>query len=179
MTFQLQNSSFRLVSFSDITANFSVQTVEILTSWMKCDIFFLGREDWLTYLLTYLLTYSTEHSPSWEANRFSPSQEIPRILWNPKVNYRIHKCPPPVPTLSQIDLVHSPKSHFLKINPNVSLQSSPGTSKWPPSLRFPLRNPAYTSPLPHTCYMLRPYHSSRFDHTNNIAWGGKEDLTLK
>ena len=23
-------------------------------------------------------------SPSWEANRFSASQEIPRILWNPE-----------------------------------------------------------------------------------------------
>ena len=29
-----------------------------------------------------LFTYSTEQSPSWEANRFSASQEIPRILWN-------------------------------------------------------------------------------------------------
>ena len=25
-----------------------------------------------------------EQSPSWEANRFSASQEIPRILWNPR-----------------------------------------------------------------------------------------------
>ena len=53
----------------------------------------------LTHLLTYLLSYSMQHSPSWEANRFSASQEIPRILWNPKVHYRIHKCPPPVPIL--------------------------------------------------------------------------------
>ena len=47
----------------------------------------------LTYLLTYLLTHSPhsfthsmEQSPSWESNRFSRSQEIPCVLWNPKVH---------------------------------------------------------------------------------------------
>jgi len=45
----------------------------------------------LTYFLTYLLTNSKEQSPSWEAIQFSARQEIPRILWNPKVHCRIHK----------------------------------------------------------------------------------------
>jgi len=50
-----------------------------------------------------------EQSP-WEANRFSASQEIPRILWNPKFHYRIHKYPPPVHIQSQLDTTHTPHS---------------------------------------------------------------------
>ena len=57
---------------------------------------------------TSLLTHSMQQSPSWEANWFSASQEIPRILLKPKVHYRIYKCPPPVPILSQLDPVHTP-----------------------------------------------------------------------
>jgi hypothetical protein len=47
-----------------------------------------------------------QQSPSWEDNRFAASQEIPRLLWNPKVPHRIHKRPPPVPIQSQLDSVH-------------------------------------------------------------------------
>jgi hypothetical protein len=76
----------------------------------------LGRLNWRTviemerlcYLLTYFRTYSMEQSPSWEANRFSAGQKIPRILCNPEVQHRIHKCPPPVPILSQLDPVPIP-----------------------------------------------------------------------
>ena len=53
------------------------------------------------------------HSPSWEANWFAASQEIPRILWNPKVHFRTNKRPPPVPILGQPYPVHIPTSHLL------------------------------------------------------------------
>jgi len=42
----------------------------------------------------YLLSYSMLRSPSLEANWFAASQDIPLILWNPKVHYRTHKRPP-------------------------------------------------------------------------------------
>jgi hypothetical protein len=73
-----------------------------------------------TYLLTYLLTNSIQKSPSLEANLFSASQEIPRILWNPKVHYRIHKYPPPVPTLSHLDQVRTPtQTHLTFTHPHL------------------------------------------------------------
>jgi len=49
-----------------------------------------------------------EQSPSVKASRFCASQEIPRILLNPKVHCHIFKRPPPLPVLSQINPVHFP-----------------------------------------------------------------------
>jgi len=111
-----------------------------------------------------------EQSPSWEANRFSATQEIPHIWWNPNVHYRIHKCPTPVPIMSQLDPVHVTISHFLKIHVNSISLSAPGFSKWSLSLSFPHQNPVYTTPLPHTRYMSRPSHSSRIYNPNKIGW---------
>ena len=79
-----------------------------------------------------------EKCPCREANSFSATQEIPCNLWNPRVHYRIHKNPPPVPILSHR-------------NP-VRLPSTPGSSNWSPSLSIPHWKTVCTS-IPHTCYM--------------------------
>ena len=71
--------------------------------WLRTARNMLNEHISLLTLLNYLLTYSMQQSTSWEANWFSASQEIPRILWNPKAYYRIHTCPPHVLTLSHIN----------------------------------------------------------------------------
>ena len=85
----------------------------------------------------FLLTYSMVQSPSWEANWFAASQEIPRISRNPKFHYRTHKRPPTVCILGQPNPVHIPTSHLLEIHPNIIHPSTPRSPKWSLSLWFP------------------------------------------
>ena len=119
-------------------------------------------------LLWTLITYSIVQSPSWETNWFAASQEIPRISRNPKVHYRAHKRPPPVPILGQSNPVHIPTSHLLEIHPNIH-PSTPRSPQWSPSLRFPQQDPIHplSSPIRATC----PAHHILLDFITRTILG--------
>ena len=108
-------------------------------------------------------------SPSWEANQFAASQEIPRISRNPKVHYRTHKTPPPVSILGQSNPVHIPTSHLLEIHPNIIHSSKPRSPQWSLSLRFPHQDPIHplSSPIRATC----PVHLILLDFTTRTILG--------
>jgi hypothetical protein len=84
-------------------------------------------------------------------------------------------CPYP----SQLDPVHTPTSHFLKIHFNIILPSTPGSPQWCLSFRFPHRNPVHASPLPHKRYVSRPSHSSRFHDPHNGEWAVRHAVHYK
>ena len=54
---------------------------------------------------------------------------------------------------------------------DITLRSMPRSFKWSLSYSSPQQNPLRTSPVSHTCQMPHPFHSSSFDHSNNILWG--------
>jgi hypothetical protein len=59
-------------------------------------------------------------SPSWGAANCAATQELPSILCNPKVLYRVHKSPALVPILSHINPIHTIPSYLSKIHCNIT-----------------------------------------------------------
>ena len=99
-------------------------------------------------------------SPSWEANWFAASQEIPRIFMEPEGSLPHSQASATCPILGQPNPVHIPTSHLLEIHRNIIHPSTPRSPQWSLSLRFPHQDPIRPPLLTHTRHMPSPLVTS-------------------
>ena len=127
-----------------------------------------GDGVYLLLLLLLLLLLFTSRVLLEKLTGSAASQEIPRTLWNPKVHHRIHKCPPPVPILSQLH----PGSTHPTSRRSILILSSHLRLGLPNGL-FPSGFPTRTlsTPLPSTIVATCPANLILLDFTTRTILG--------
>jgi len=116
---------------------------------------------WGTWKLLTLLYYLPTYLPTYLPN--NSTEQNPRLLWNRKVHYHVHKSPPFVPVLSQMHSVHIFPPYFPKNHSNIIFPSMSRSS----SRLFPS---GFTTKILYAFFnfpMSCPSHSPRVHHPNN------------
>jgi hypothetical protein len=96
-------------------------------------------------------------SPTCKAKGYSPIKGYTWLLLQRKVRYRVHNNPPLVPSLSQINPVHTPTTYWITIHFNI-ISSSPTHLKWTPCFS------------PNILNMFRPFHACYTHHLSYSHW---------
>jgi hypothetical protein len=99
-----------------------------------------------------------EQSSSWETANSAATQEFHSILWNLKIYYRVYKSPPTVPTLSQINQIHTIPFYLSKIHFNIVHPPTSWSSQWSLSCWLSHQHRICIPLLPYSFYMPCPPH---------------------
>jgi len=113
-------STMREPSVCQTCSNYSLWLLKIKVPGMSDSI------SWTSHGRSVLSPQYVLHDrgPSLRSWYRSASQEITRLLRNPKLHYRFHKSPLLYPNLNQANPVHILAEYFSKIHQNLGLPSS-------------------------------------------------------
>lgn len=116
---------FSFMSAACLSAWQAVWRCPAITHKVIDPFYFCNQWKWFSLLLTY----SMAHSP-WKADSSSPSQEIPHLLQKWSILYCVHKGPPMISILSQMNPIHTLISCFFMIYITITFPSVPRSPKW-------------------------------------------------
>jgi hypothetical protein len=149
---------------------------------MLCAGFMYVLLPWPQSLIWFDTHSLMELSPSWEGANCAVTQELPSVLWNPKVHYPIYKSPPLVPILSQIDPIPTIPSYLSKglwqardisqIKPLWGTTSAMGAPFWT-SYCGSLQVAAATSAYQWGIFNqnIASYYNSQLKLWSDVTWG--------
>jgi hypothetical protein len=119
-----------------------------------------------------------ELSPTWETANRSAAEEFSKTLWKPHAHYLVHKSPPLVPILSQINPVHISPYYLSKIHFNINVPTNVMIFLMVSFLLGFSPISSMHSYSPHSCYMPCLSHPPWLIHSN-YTWHKVQFMKLR